>query len=130
MLTPHLARVNLKDLARYAVDTLLPAAKEKGLEITTTVPDMWVQADEKLLRRVVVNLVSNAVKFTQQGFVRVEAHQTARETLLSVADSGIGLTPQEQQTVFQNTGKYIRIAGAMGWGCLSAVKLCRPMGEL
>lgn len=114
MLTPHLARVNLKDLARYAVDTLLPAAKEKGLEITTTVPDMWVQADEKLLRRVVVNLVSNAVKFTQQGFVRVEAQQTARETLLSVADSGIGLTPQEQQTVFQ---KYRQVhSDSRGYG--------------
>ena len=114
MLTPHLARVNLKDLARYAVDTLLPAAKEKGLEITTTVPDMWVQADEKLLRRVVVNLVSNAVKFTPQGFVRVEAHQTARETLLSVADSGIGLTPQEQQTVFQ---KYRQVhSDSRGYG--------------
>ena len=64
MLTPQKETVDLGELARQVTDTLSPTATEKNLTLENHVPALSVQADPKLLRRVLTNLVSNAIKFT------------------------------------------------------------------
>ena len=101
MMLPKKERVDLKALVKNVTDTLAPSAQEKGLSLTAQVDLPTLTADPKLLQRVVMNLVSNAIKFTEKGFVRVHAWQDAQHYYLSVADSGIGLTETEIKGLFK-----------------------------
>ncbi len=114
MLAPQKEKVDLRALVRQVTDTLSPTAQEKKLALETNVPDVSVWADSKLLRRVLTNLVSNAIKFTPTGFVRIGAKETKKCYFITVADSGIGLSEQEQKGLFQ---KYHQVhADKPGYG--------------
>ena len=113
-LNPALQEVYLPKLAQEAADTVAPSAREKHLELNVQVPDITLQADEKLLRRVLINLLSNAVKFTQAGFVRLEAKEEPGRVLISVTDSGVGIALKDQQTIFE---KYHQVrSDSRGYG--------------
>ncbi|MBR4591671.1 MAG: sensor histidine kinase [Elusimicrobiaceae bacterium] len=101
MLAPQKAPVELKPLVQQVADTLAPTAAEKKLNLEIDVPALTLPADKKLLQRVITNLVSNAIKFTDKGFVRVGATQDETGYLITVADSGIGITVQEMKSLFQ-----------------------------
>jgi len=78
-------------------------AHEKGLEwlCDLSVPSPWVLGDRTRLRQVVLNLVSNAVKFTPQGQVRLTLSVSTQEAIIAVSDTGIGVSPDEQNSIFQ-----------------------------
>lgn len=101
MLTPQKETVDLGELARQVTDTLSPTATEKNLTLENHVPALSVQADPKLLRRVLTNLVSNAIKFTEKGFVRIRAKEAKKCYFITVEDSGIGMSEQELKGLFQ-----------------------------
>ena len=113
-LNPALQEVYLPKLAQEAADTVAPSAREKHLELNVQVSDITLQADEKLLRRVLISLLSNAVKFTQAGFVRLEAKEEPGRVLISVTDSGVGIALKDQQTIFE---KYHQVrSDSRGYG--------------
>ena len=101
MMTPQKGTVHLPELAESVKDTLAPTAAEKQLELEVDVPPLEVEADPKLLHRVLTNLVSNAIKFTEKGYVRVCGGQDASYVWIAVEDSGIGLSAQEIKGIFQ-----------------------------
>ena len=114
MLAPQKTRVDLAQLSRQVVETLLPVARQKNLKLESSVPNISVQADPKLLRRVITNLVSNAIKFTEKGFVRLDAKEDEKCYFITVEDSGIGISAQEIKGLFQ---KYHQIhADKPGYG--------------
>lgn len=106
MLSPRKEQVDAAALAKSVTDALAPTAAEKGLLLETDVPPLTLKADPKLLRRVLMNLVSNAVKFTDKGYVCVCGGQDASSDWLAVEDSGIGMNEQEMKGIFQ---KYYQI---------------------
>ncbi|MEO0077996.1 MAG: ATP-binding protein, partial [candidate division WOR-3 bacterium] len=61
----------------------------------------YVYADEKMVRRVLNNLLSNALKFTDSGAIRIVAETRGDHLLVTVADSGIGIPASEQQRMFE-----------------------------
>lgn len=101
MLSPKKEEVDVAQLSRQIVETLLPIAQQKNLLLESSVSDITVQADPKLLRRVITNLVSNAIKFTEKGFVRIDANQNEKCYRITVQDSGIGMSAQEIKGLFQ-----------------------------
>ena len=101
MLSPKKEEVDVAQLSRQIVETLLPVAQQKNLLLESSVSDITVQADPKLLRRVITNLVSNAIKFTEKGFVRIDANQNEKCYRITVQDSGIGMSAQEIKGLFQ-----------------------------
>ena len=101
MMTPHKESVDVAAMLQNVADTLAPAARQKNLELTVQTEVPRLPADPKLLQRVMMNLVSNAVKFTDKGFVRVHAYQDGQAYYLTVQDSGIGLSEQEIKGLFQ-----------------------------
>lgn len=131
MLNPSFKEVDLQKLAREAADTVAPSAQEKKLELTVQVPSVSLQADEKLLRRVLVNLLSNAIKFTQEGFVRLEAKKEKRGVSITVQDSGMGIDPKDQQTIFE---KYHQVrSDSRGYGLglfISRQIVCAHGGDI
>lgn len=126
-------------LVRRVVASLEPRATAKGLQLScTTTPAVpaWVEADGNRLAQVALNLVGNALKFTTAGAVTVtldavpEPADPARMRLvLTVRDTGPGITPEEQVRLFEPFSRLERTAAHEGSGlglALSAV-LCRAM---
>ena len=101
MSLPAKQPVKLRALVAQITGTLAPTAAEKKLELQTEVDDITIPADEKLLGRVITNLVSNAIKFTEKGFVRICASQDEKCYRITVADSGCGMTETEMKGLFQ-----------------------------
>jgi signal transduction histidine kinase/FixJ family two-component response regulator len=116
------------------------AAQAKGLELK-------LQADEALpkevigdpgrLRQIITNLISNAIKFTEQGYVQVLMHLADSNTqhitlLLEVSDTGIGIAPEQQRSIFsafvQADSSTSRRYGGTGLGLSICSKLVEVMG--
>jgi signal transduction histidine kinase len=130
---------------RAAIDevrnTFVYRAAEKGLSLTASVADDVpdrLRGDVLRLRQVLINLVSNAVKFTERGTVKLEVktHSTAdRGTRIqfSVADSGIGIASEDQERIFapftQVDASSTRRHGGTGLGLAIASDLVRAMGD-
>ena len=97
------AAMPLKLLLDEIVHMIEPQAAARGLrfeyEVVGSVPD-WVKGDAKRLTQVLINLLGNAIKFTDQGSVtlRVDAH--AEVLVFYVIDTGVGVAPQDQQRIF------------------------------
>jgi signal transduction histidine kinase len=75
---------------------------------TELAPDMpFVHADERAIRQIVLNLLSNALKFTPAGgeIVAFSQCESSREILFGVRDTGVGIEPDDQLRVFQNFGQ-------------------------
>ncbi|MFP1632891.1 NahK/ErcS family hybrid sensor histidine kinase/response regulator [Zhengella sp. ZM62] len=78
-----------------------PAAREKALELTIVPSSLNVETDRNLLRRVLQNLVSNAIKYTRSGKVLVGVRRRGRLCEIQVIDTGIGIRADKLNTVFR-----------------------------
>lgn len=95
--------VSLNDVVRTAVEFLLSAAKAHSVSLTMQMPpDLLVKADPTRLRQVLLNVISNAVKYNRPGgTVEVQAHAQPDGIELIVNDTGLGLTSDQLAHVFQ-----------------------------
>jgi PAS domain S-box-containing protein len=85
-----------------AVDAMRPLAYEKGLSVNNEVSEMvFVQADPSRLHQVLLNLLSNSIKFTAVGFVAVSLKTDPEWLSISVTDSGIGIVKADQERIFE-----------------------------
>jgi len=80
-----------------------PQAQARGLQFSVetlgTMP-RWVRADAKRLRQILINLLSNAVRFTQRGEVRLRMDFRPHVSRIEVIDTGIGIEPQDMERIF------------------------------
>lgn len=107
-------------------------ARERGLAWRVEVPrDLpWVRADRVRLQQVLLNLVSNAVKFTSEGGVTLTAEAAAGEVTVRVSDTGLGVPATEQEAIFDEFRQSERTA-LRGYGGLGVgLALCRRLMEL
>lgn len=106
----HLARA-----ARSAFDTFRAEAERKDLEILLEIPEKIsdvVFVDPDKIDEVIANLVSNAVKFTNKGFVKIKLLNLQEGAIrLEVIDSGPGISPEEQKKLFR---KFYRVESTSG----------------
>ena len=102
---------------RLAADTGRQLAYDKGLAWFVSLPDSgpWVWGDRTRLRQVVLNLVSNAVKFTAQGHVGLSLESGPDAVTVSVTDTGLGVPLEEQPAIFDDFRQSERSA-ARGYG--------------
>jgi signal transduction histidine kinase len=142
---------DLRENLGTTIKTLALRAHQKGLRLTFKVsPDIpqVLIGDPGRLRQIVVNLVGNAIKFTEQGEIAVEVQQHApgiaqgaavdhpsKETVVlhvSVRDTGIGIAPEKQSLIFepftQVDGSMTRKNGGTGLGLAIATQLVHLMG--
>jgi signal transduction histidine kinase len=92
---------NLHELIQDIVDEMKGLAKEKQQIIYTHKGDEMVDTDKKLVRNVLINLVSNAVKFSpEESNIRVDSHVEKRMSTISVQDEGIGISAEDQEHLF------------------------------
>jgi len=137
----HLAPMDLRRVCQLAVQTFQANATAKGIALRFDASgyptDMWsVCGDEEKLRRIVMNLVSNAIKFTSEGAVilRLRGKRTASgvAVVLRVADTGIGIPtdkiPLLFQPFYQVESGMSRSYGGTGLGLAISRQLVELMG--
>lgn len=98
---PMLADVPLARVAERAVDSSRLPAEGKGLALEVAGPDCTVRTDEALLTRILDNLVSNAVRYTEAGRVAVRWQADGDRVVVTVADTGIGIPAHALDRVFE-----------------------------
>jgi PAS domain S-box-containing protein len=129
----ELAEFDIEDVARGAHAAFTELANRKGLDFNLTVHPSARGAymgDSTRLRQVVYNLVSNAVKFTEEGQVRVDVAREGPELCILVEDTGIGVAPDRLAKLFQKfeeaDASTTRRYGGSGLG----LAICRELVEL
>ncbi|AIQ51980.1 hypothetical protein R70331_10965 [Paenibacillus sp. FSL R7-0331] len=141
MMTVELQAVDLRQVMAHVADIFYPRVKEKGLVLHTELdPDLppLLVTDEVRLRQILINLVGNAVKFTDEGSVSVSAKlETSLETgvvilKFTVKDTGIGIDPASQGMLFQSFSQLHpsinRKYGGTGLGLAISKKLVELLG--
>ncbi len=129
--------VNISDVINSAITNTTGLIKDKPIELIQKVPANLpvVRADEIRLSQVIINLISNAVKFTEKGSVTVEAAlqnnaQNKPEVIVTVTDTGIGISAEDQVKLFQRFSQVddspTRKTGGTGLG----LSICRSLIEL
>ncbi|MCF6369468.1 PAS domain-containing hybrid sensor histidine kinase/response regulator [Rhizobium halophilum] len=103
---PRLTSVALDDLLRRIETDFAPMAREKDLTFVVIGSSLHVRSDANLLRRLIQNLVSNAIKYTIKGKILVGARRRGNEVVIEVLDSGIGIPQAKFRTVFK---EFIRL---------------------
>jgi signal transduction histidine kinase/CheY-like chemotaxis protein len=92
--------VAIAPLVQSIVDELAEQAEAKNLTIQYQGANHYVNADKILLSRILRNLLDNALKYTEQGQIKVEEQQQGQRLKLTVSDSGIGIPHKELQNIF------------------------------
>lgn len=119
------APFELRELIREIRDLLQVRAEEKSLDLLVEeMPELprFVQADRAKLRHILVNLIDNAIKYTDRGKVRLHvdtgpADSTSRLRLrFEIADTGIGIAPQDQERIFEPFTRLGNVAERKGTG--------------
>jgi len=93
--------IDLSYIVREIVKVQTPAAKNKGLELSSDVPEsMKVNADEDMIRFVIRNLIQNAVKFTESGRISISTTSDGNNTSIMVVDTGRGMSNDIKNRLF------------------------------
>jgi signal transduction histidine kinase/CheY-like chemotaxis protein len=93
----------LEEILGQLRSTVLPLAVDKGLRLRVRSSPVWVMSDPNLLHRILLNLVSNALRYTRQGGVLVgcRIRDAGKYVRIEVWDSGIGIPPEHRQDIFK-----------------------------
>ena len=134
----HIESFSVATLVEDVATTVRPMAEKNGnrLRVECDAEVGMMRADPTRVRQALLNLASNAVKFTEQGLVTISAaraRETAGETIvLRVSDTGIGMTPEQMARLFQDftqaDASTTRRYGGTGLGLAISRRYCRMMG--
>ncbi|MBB2842336.1 UNVERIFIED_ORG: Na+/proline symporter/signal transduction histidine kinase [Rhizobium etli] len=129
---PRLASVALSDLLERIETDFAPIAREKQLKLVVMPTSLRVRSDPNLLRRLVQNLVSNAIKYTITGKVLVGARRRGNQVIIQVIDSGIGIPPSKFRTVFKEFARLdegAKTASGLGLGLSIVDRIARVLNH-
>jgi signal transduction histidine kinase/DNA-binding response OmpR family regulator len=128
--------VDLAEIVHGVMSTAIALVKEKPIDLRTDIQEglPLVQADSIRVRQILLNLVSNSAKFTDQGYIEVSAHLIEEseepEVLVAVADTGTGISLIDQAKLFEPFSQVdaspTRKTGGTGLG----LSICRHLVEL
>jgi signal transduction histidine kinase len=106
--TQHISKVDLREIARTAMDTIQPYAIQKDVSVTLDAPDeISLMADPEEMEIILNNLLSNAVKYNKpQGSVRCMLRREEGAIRLEVSDTGIGMAKEDIDKLFRD---FVRI---------------------
>ena len=118
VLTPTLDKLPLQTLFDSLTADIGPIARDKGLLLTVRRTDALVESDALMLRRMLQNLLANAVRYTEHGEIKLAARRRGRFMRIEVWDTGPGIAPEERSRIFEEfqRGAASDRAGVSGFG--------------
>ena len=133
-LKPDIADLPVMKLFERIQNTFAGTAKERGLEFRVVPSTAWVSSDRLLLEQLLLNLVSNAVRYTSRGGVLVGCRRGAHHIRIEVWDTGPGIPEDQRKKIFEEfyrlgDHKNERKAGGFGLGLAIVDRLCRLLGH-
>ena len=129
---PRLSTVALDDFLKRIDTDYQPLARAQGLTLTVLPTSLKVKTDPTLLRRLVQNLVSNAIKYTIKGRVLVGVRRRGNEAWIQVYDTGIGIPQSKFKTVFKEFARLdegARTASGLGLGLSIVDRISRVLSH-
>jgi CheY-like chemotaxis protein len=127
---PAATAFRLDELLRQIGTDFQPMAAEKNLELVIVPSSLTVETDRNLLRRLIQNLVSNAIKYTRSGRVLVGVRRRGELAELQVIDTGIGIPADKLNTVFREFTRLdegVREAQGLGLGLSIVDRIARVL---
>lgn len=118
-LKPEITAFRLDELLRQLQREFEPSAQEKGLKLVFLPTSVALRSDRRLIRRLLQNLISNAIKYTPSGKVLVGCRRRGAQVSVEVLDTGLGIPPSKQKTVFrefQRLDQGAKVARGLGLG--------------
>lgn len=128
---PEFASFRIDELLRQIELEFAPLAAAKGIELKYVPCSLVVRSDRRLLRRLVQNLVSNAIKYTPTGRVLVGCRRRGKELRIDVYDTGVGIPEAKRRDIFVEFHRLeqgARIARGVGLGLSIVERVARVLG--
>lgn len=129
---PQISSFSLNDILRRVATDFTPIAQERKLRFTVMPTSVHVRSDPNLLRRLIQNLVSNAIKYTREGRVLIGVRRLPGRIQIQVVDTGIGIPPSKFRTVFKEFARLdegARTASGLGLGLSIVDRIARVLGH-
>ncbi len=129
---PEVADVPVADLIRMLEIEFAPIARSKGLELRFAPTSLAIRTDRRLMRRLLQNLVSNALKYTLKGRVVVGCRRAGKAVRIEVWDTGLGIPTDRQRAAFeefQRLDQGARVARGLGLGLSIVERLGRVLAH-
>jgi Na+/proline symporter/signal transduction histidine kinase/CheY-like chemotaxis protein len=128
---PEFASFRIDELMRQIELEFAPLATAKGIELKYVPCSLVVRSDRRLLRRLVQNLVSNAIKYTPSGRVLIGCRRRADSLRIDVYDTGVGIPESQRHNIFVEFHRLeqgARIARGLGLGLSIVERVARVLG--
>jgi len=132
-LTPNVSEFPISNLLDKIESTFADLANQKGLTLRIIPTGAWVRSDPILLERILMNLVSNAVRYTSSGGVLVGCRMRGQRLRIEVSDTGPGIAEDQRQNIF---GEFYRLdppnqdrSEGLGLGLAIVDRLCRLLEQ-
>jgi Na+/proline symporter/nitrogen-specific signal transduction histidine kinase len=101
----HVSQVSINEVIHDAVNATSQLIREKAIQLDLTLPpeDLFIKGDRDRLIQVMLNLISNAIKFAapEQGMIAIRLQAENQHIKVDVEDNGIGIRPEDQQVIFE-----------------------------
>jgi len=127
---PEFGNFRIDDLLHRLEVEFAPMARAKGLKLVFVPSSLTVRSDRRLLRRLLQNLISNAIKYTPDGHVLVGCRRRGDKLRIEVHDTGIGIPQSKRRTVFkefQRLDQGARVARGLGLGLSIVERIARVL---
>jgi Na+/proline symporter/signal transduction histidine kinase len=131
-MTTSVTNFKVGDLMRSLEIEFAPIARAKGLNLTFVPSSLPVRSDRLLLRRLLQNLISNAIKYTPRGRVLVGCRRRGQSLQIGIYDTGVGIPVLKRGEIFKEFHRLeqgARIARGLGLGLSIVERLARVLGH-
>ena len=129
---PEIVGFRIDELLRQLEVEFMPLAQEKGLKLKFVPCSLAVQSDRRLLRRLLQNLVSNAIKYTPDGRVLVGCRRRRGRLRIDVYDTGLGIPVSKKRAIFQEFHRLdqgAKVARGLGLGLSIVERIARVLNH-
>lgn len=130
VLEPQLTEFPIGRAFERVEATFAEAARQKGLRLSVVASGAWIRSDQVLLERILMNLVSNAVRCTARGGVVVGCRHRGERLRIDICDSGPGILRKQQRGIFRERHRLAADSGGgLGLGLAIVERLGRLLGH-
>jgi signal transduction histidine kinase len=130
----YLTRVDAFELAQDVVALIAPLVQQAGLSLSINPPErpIFIRTDAAKVRRILLNVLGNAAKYTDAGEVRLDVREIGADVVFAVADTGVGIPTEHLENIFEpfrQVGQVLtRRKGGTGLGLSVCRRLARLLG--